>query len=82
MRQVNINAFGAVLESYDWHEILFGGTIDEKVNTFIGVLNFMVETFFPESISKRHTKDKPFITDKIKSLIVNRTSSKASSIER
>ncbi len=45
MRQVNINAFGAVLESYDWHEILFGGTIDEKVNTFIGVLNFMVETF-------------------------------------
>ncbi len=32
----------------------------------------MVETFCPERISKRHTKDKPFITDKIKSLIVNR----------
>ena len=61
MRQVNINAFGAVLESYDWH-----------VNTFMGVLNSMVETFFPESISKRHTKDKPFIIDKIKSLIANR----------
>ncbi len=61
MRQANINAFGAVLESYDWHEILFGGTIHEKVNTFIGTLNSMVETFFPESTSRRHTKDKPFI---------------------
>ena len=32
----------------------------------------MVETFLAESTRKRHTKDKPFITDKIKLLIINR----------
>ena len=57
---------------YDWHQILYGGDIDEKVNRFTLVVNSMVENFFPESTSRRHSKDKPFIAHKIKSLISKR----------
>ena len=67
MRHANMNAFGSALGNYDWHQILYGGDIDEKVNRFTLVVNSMVEKFFPESTSRRYTKDKPFITHKIKS---------------
>ena len=72
MRHANINAFGSALENYDWHQILYEGVIDEKVNRFILIVNSMVEKFFPESTSRRHSKDKPLITHKIKSLISKR----------
>ena len=72
MRHANMNAFGTALENYDWHQILYGGEIDEKVNRFITIVNSLVEKFFPESTSRRHSKDKPFITNKIKSLISKR----------
>ena len=72
MRHANMNAFGSALENYDWHQILYGGDIDEKVNRFTLVVNSMIEKFFPESTSRRHSKDKPFITHKIKSLISKR----------
>jgi hypothetical protein len=66
MRQVNMNAFGAVLESDDWHETLFGVRHETLfLNIFIGPLNSMVETFFPESTSKRHTTDKLFVQTKL-----------------
>jgi hypothetical protein len=67
-----MSAFRPALENYDLHQILYGGKIDEKVNRFITVVNSMVEKFFPESTIRRHSKDKPFITNKIKSFIVNR----------
>ena len=70
---IGMRSMNGMAESYEWHFFWGGGgAIDEKVNTFIGAFNSMVETFFPESTSMRHIKDKPFITDKIKSLIVNR----------
>jgi hypothetical protein len=68
-----MSAFRSALENYDWHQILCGGKIDEKVNRFITIVNSMVEKFFPESTIRRHSKDKPFITNKIKSLIVKGT---------
>jgi hypothetical protein len=62
----------------DWHQILYGGKIDEKVNRFITIVNSMVEKYFPESTIRRHSKDKPFITNKIKSLIVKRNTAYSS----
>ena len=26
-----MNAFGTALENYDWHQILYGGEINEKI---------------------------------------------------
>ena len=72
MRHANMNAFGSTLENYDSHQILYGGDTDKKVKRFTLVVNFMEEKFFPESTSRRHSKDKPFITHKIKSLISKR----------
>jgi hypothetical protein len=51
---------------------VYGGKIDEKVNRFITIVNSLVQNFFPESTVRRHSKDKPFITNQIKSLIVER----------
>ena len=45
MRHANMNAFGSALENYDWHQILYGGEIDEKLNRFISIVNSMVEIF-------------------------------------
>ena len=57
---------------------MHGGKIDEKVNRFITIVNSMVENFFQESTIRRHSKDKPFITNKIKSLIVKRNAAYSS----
>ena len=46
LRHANMNAFGSALENYDWHQILYGGEIDEKVNRFISIVNSRVEKFF------------------------------------
>ena len=46
MRHANMNVFGSALENYDWHQILYRGEIDEKVNRFISIVNSMVEKFF------------------------------------
>ena len=42
MRHANMNAFDSALENYDWHQILYGGEIDEKVNRFISNVNSTV----------------------------------------
>ena len=52
-----MNAFGSALVNYDWHQILYGGDIEEKVNRFTLVVNSMVEKFFPESTRRRHSKE-------------------------
>ena len=45
---------------------------DEKVNTFLHITNNMIAEYFPERTVRMHSKDKPFMTPKIKRLISKR----------
>ena len=44
--------FCSALENYDWHQILYRGEIDEKVNRFISIVNSMLENFSREHKQK------------------------------
>ncbi len=46
--------------------------INEKENVFLRITEGLINEHFPEKTIKSHDKDKPFITQKIKSLMVKR----------
>ena len=60
--------FGVFLQNYDWSELFSNKGLDEKVDAFLHFTKVIINEFFPERIIKKHTNDKPFMTQKIKSL--------------
>ena len=60
------------LANYDWSSVLNISGTDEKVNTFLHITNNMISEYFPERTVRMHSKDKPFMTPKIKHLISKR----------
>ncbi len=64
--------FEVFLENYDWSELFSNKGLDEKVDAFLHFTKVIINEFFPERIIKKHTNDKPFMTQKIKSLMDKR----------
>ena len=71
-RQQQLERFDALLANYDWSSVLNISVTDEKVNTFLHITNNMIAEYFPERTVRMHSKDKPFMTPKIKRLISKR----------
>ena len=71
-RQQQLERFDALLANYDWSSVLNISGTDEKVNTFLHITNNMISEYFPERTVRMHSKDKPFMTPKIKRLISKR----------
>ena len=51
----------------------------EKSNTFLQITENMISEYFPEKTVRIYSKDKPFITSKIKRLILKRNIKKQKS---
>jgi hypothetical protein len=61
IKPTNINGFGFPPQNLDWSQVLVSIGIDEMINQFL-----------PEKTIKRHSNDKPLITNKIRVLIAKR----------
>lgn len=67
-----IQSFGSWIQRQNWHEVLENGDTQGKANAFYSILDLGVSTCFPEKKRKIHNKDKPWITQKIKHLVLKR----------
>ena len=72
LNHTSTEQFGVFLENYDWSELFSNKGLDEKVDAFLHFTKVIINEFFPERIIKKHTNDKPFMTQKIKSLMDKR----------
>ena len=69
-RQQQLEQFNALLANYNWSSIFNTSGIDRKVHTFLQVTENMISEYFPEKTVRIYSKDKPFMTSKIKRLIL------------
>jgi hypothetical protein len=72
IKDSSLEAFGQWINSYDWSIVTRLPTVNQKLEMFTQVINSSVDTYFPKHTVKFHQEDKPFITGRIKMLIVNR----------
>ena len=71
-RQQQLEQFDALLANYNWSSVFNTSGIDRKVNTFLQITENMISEYFPEKTVRIYSKDKPFMTSKIKRLILKR----------
>ena len=71
-QQQQLEQFDALLANYSWSSVFNTSDIDRKVNTFLQITENMISENFPEKTVRIYSKDKPFMTSKIKRLILKR----------
>ena len=72
-QQQQLEQFDALLTNYNWSSVFnFSGIDRLKVNTFLQITENMISEYFPEKTVRIYSKDKPFMTSKIKRLILKR----------
>ena len=57
---------------YDWSLVISTKDINEKVDVFLRITNALINESHAEKTVESYDKDKPFITQKIKSLMIKR----------
>ena len=71
-QQQQLEQFDALLANYNWSSVFNTSGIDRKVNTFLQITENMISEYFPEKTVRIYSKDKPFMTPKIKRLTLER----------
>ena len=71
-QQQQLEQLDALLANYNWSSVFNTSGIDRKVNTFLQITENMISEYFPEKTVRIYSKDKPFMTSKIKRLIRKR----------
>ena len=61
-----------MLYNFDWSPVFSTKDINEKVDVFLRITDGLINEFFPEKTVESYDENKPFITQKIKSLMVKR----------
>ena len=81
-QQQQLEQFDALLANYNWSSVFnFSGIDRLKVNTFLQITENMISEYFPEKTVRIYSKDKPFMTSKIKRLILKRNIKKNKKVE-
>ena len=60
------------MKSCQWESVMYNYSSNEKLKHFTQVIHDKIEYYFPKRTVKFHAEDKPFITGKIKNLIIQR----------
>ena len=71
-RQQQLEQFDALLANYNWSSVFNTSGIDRKVNTFLQITENLISEYFPKKTDRIYSKDKAFMTSKIKRLILKR----------
>ena len=67
-----LRIFGRWIQSQTWTEIYKEEDVQAKANAFYQILDEGIDTVFPTKTVSLHAKDKPWMTDSVKSLIGQR----------
>ncbi|XP_072050129.1 uncharacterized protein [Amphiura filiformis] len=67
-----IRAFGSWIQGQNWDEVLDCDSTQDKTDAFYSILELGITKYFPEKKRKILANDKPWITDHVKQLIVER----------
>lgn len=68
----SIRQFGQWITAYDWRPVMDATDTQTKTSTFYSILHEQIGKHFPTRNNKRHSNDKPWVTDKIRSMIRRR----------
>ncbi len=71
-RESGVRAFGQWVQNQDWLEILQTDGTQEKTDKFYQMLDLAIDDCFPLVKTKSYSNDKPWLTDRIKNLIIER----------
>ena len=63
--------FVHAIKQVDWTPMYFLDKCEAQCAFFDTIVRTMIETYFPLKTTKVHTKDKPWITQSFKDLIIN-----------
>ena len=66
------NLLANALVNYNWERLNRMDSVDSMVTFFNGTILTLLNTFLPVRIVRRHTSDKPWITDEFRRLIRRR----------
>ena len=72
IKESGLEVFGQWLSTHQWTAVENSTTLDEKLENFTQTINDEIDVHFPKLTAKFHAEDKPFITGKIKNLILKR----------
>ena len=72
LRPSRVLEFGRWITQYDWSDVLSLTYVQEKFDLFIATLTDAVNYYLPLQRTKCCSSDKPWITHKLKSVIINR----------
>ena len=67
-----VRSFGQWITSCNWRPVLEASTAQAKTDTFYSILTEQINRHFPRKKTKCTTSDKPWMTTKIKTLILKR----------
>ena len=70
-QQQQLEQFDALLSNYNWSSVFNTSDIDRNVNTFLQITENIFLNIFRKTV-KIYSQDKPFMTSKIKRLILKR----------
>ena len=71
-QQQQLQQFDALLANYNWSSVFNTSGIDRKVNNFLQITENMIYDYFPKKTVRIYSKHKPFMTSKIKHVILKR----------
>lgn len=74
MKESNIRDFGQWITVKNWNDVLELEDCEEKYTVFMTTLSNAIKTFFPSKRCKTSSKDKPWVTLKLKILVSRRQS--------
>ena len=70
IRQKQLEQFDGLLANYNWSPVFSTSAINRKVNTFLQITENIISEHIPEKTVRIYRKDKPFVTHKVKRLIL------------
>ena len=72
IKESSLESFGEWLRTYQWESTMSMYSLNEKLEHFTKIVHDKIEHHFPKRTVKFHAEDKPFITGKVKNLIIQR----------
>ncbi|XP_072037054.1 uncharacterized protein [Amphiura filiformis] len=72
MKDSQIREFGLWIQGHDWSNVLTASTTQLKANALYRSLHDAIDSHFPLATLKVHSNNKPWMTQKIKSLVKDR----------
>ncbi|XP_028416451.1 uncharacterized protein LOC114540530 [Dendronephthya gigantea] len=72
IQESSVHLFHELITRQSWSSVYDSCSVNSKVEAFLNITNDLITKCFPIKTFKRHENDKPFISGRIKSMIIKR----------